>query len=70
MSLRDEIAVALEQDKWLADRTNAAAVPSHPRHQMMGGLLFHVQAFFRLASGIARRNALEHVKIVDDSLFY
>lgn len=43
MTLRDEIAAAIEQETWLTERTRAAAIPNHPRHQMMGGLFYQVQ---------------------------
>jgi hypothetical protein len=43
LALREEIASAIEHEKWLVERTNAAQVPSRRRNQMMGGLLFQVQ---------------------------
>jgi hypothetical protein len=43
LSLRDEIAAADEHERWLTARMRAANIPTHPRHQMMGGLFFQVQ---------------------------
>ncbi|MGA9340839.1 MAG: hypothetical protein WBV61_00710 [Rhodanobacteraceae bacterium] len=42
MSLKEEISAAIEQEEWITVRSNAVMIPTHPRHQMMGGLFYQV----------------------------